>query len=227
MAAASCSAALASSPRALSSSSVSLTACLQAAAEAQCLFRAAWARATRRQGREREIGGDKEFASPHLSPFSTATVTALSFSSHASASSLLSSSSSSSTALAASLTAAIPASRAENASPRERCTSPSSVREEMVSCVGARGGGRRRRQQTEQDEEEEAKDGDGDGSATPLPLTLAAIFSMLDVEQDREEGDGSDDENAELALYFHGHNFFLVKKREKRKNGFYFVVKGQ
>ena len=33
----------------------------------------------------------------------------------------------------------------------------------MVSCVGARGGGRRRRQQTEQDEEE-AKDGDGDGS---------------------------------------------------------------
>lgn len=97
----------------------------------------------------------------------------------------------------------------------------------MVSCVGARGGGRRRRQQTEQDEEEEAKDGDGDGSATPLPLTLAAIFSMLDVEQDREEVDGSDDENAELALYFHGHNFFLVKKREKRKNGFYFVVKGQ
>jgi len=78
----------------------------------------------------------------------------------------------------------------------------------MVSCVGARGGGRRRRQQTEQDEEEEAKDGDGDGSATPLPLTLAAIFSMLDVEQDREGGDGSDDENAELALYFHGRNFF-------------------
>ena len=54
MAAASCSAALASSPRALSSSSVSLAACLQAAAEAQCLFRAAWARATRRQGRERD-----------------------------------------------------------------------------------------------------------------------------------------------------------------------------
>ena len=78
--------------------------------------------------------------------------------------------------------------------------------EETVSVSGAgaeaRGGGRRATE-----EKEEAKD--GDKAAPPLTLTLAVVFSILDVEQDREEGDRGDDENAELALVYFHFVFFL------------------